>query len=828
MSAPLVWALAAALWLGCLLPGPWWLAPPAPVLLGMLAAVPLPPVRRAAAAALVLACAGSGLAGAREHLADDAVLARLAEERAQVTLAARAVSDARRLPGGGAWQLLAATSVDGEPVRERLLARWPSGARRSPPLGAAVTVEASLRPLGRDGFDGHARGLHAVAAARVEHVLAVRPPPRLLAVTEAARRRAATAMAAGLPPQPAALLAGMTLGDLEGARLPRAVEERFDRAGLTHLVVVSGGQVALVAAAVLALGRLVGAGFTVRRLAALAAVAWYVLLARPEPPLLRAGAAAALLLGAQLAGRRADPRRALGVVVLVLLLADPALARQAGFALSVAAAAAVLVATGPLAARLPGARVLRRLVAAALAAQLAVAPLLLATFDALPLLALPANLVALPAAGLAQTTGLAAAALAQASPRLGAAAAFMAGPPLRVVLGAADRFGSGPVLTRASFVPPGVAALLPGRLPPRVDALALTALDVGQGDALVVEAPAPGGVARALVDAGPDPRRAARLLRRLGVRRLDLAVLTHGDLDHAGGMPGVLEAVQVGALVVGPVPASVDSAAARAALDAAAARGVPVVRVHAGHRVWLGQALLEILGPPRSGFPGAPANEHSLVIRVHGPGGRMLLTGDVEVLGQLWLLGRPGRLRAEVLKVPHHGGDTNADGFLEAVGASVAVLSVGRDNRYGHPHPDVLAALRGARVLRTDFQGTLRHSLSGNDGLREERSDVAIRRVEPRDPGRAGGLPGPAAGPGSRLAHARGVARALRRSGRVLDHGARDGRQHRHVPRQPFPPRPVRGRRQRPRHRHGRGTRRGRARRHRRRGPGRALPRAAR
>jgi competence protein ComEC len=96
------------------------------------------------------------------------------------------------------------------------------------------------------------------------------------------------------------------------------------------------------------------------------------------------------------------------------------------------------------------------------------------------------------------------------------------------------------------------------------------------------------------------------------------------------------------------------------------------------------------------------------VLRVGDGEHSLLLTGDAEEAAQRRLLQRPDLLRVDVLKVPHHGGNTNAPGFIDAVGATTAVVGVGRDNDYGHPHPDVLDDLEGMRVLRTDVGGTVR------------------------------------------------------------------------------------------------------------------------
>jgi competence protein ComEC len=134
---------------------------------------------------------------------------------------------------------------------------------------------------------------------------------------------------------------------------------------------------------------------------------------------------------------------------------------------------------------------------------------------------------------------------------------------------------------------------------------------------------------------------------------------------------------------------------------------VPTVQVAAGQSFRLGAAEVQVLSPPADGSLGAEANDNSLVLRVVSDGAALLLTGDAEAAAQQRLLARPDLLAADVLKVPHHGGATNAEGFLAAVGASDAVVSVGAGNDYGHPTPETLDALRGLRVHRTDLDGTV-------------------------------------------------------------------------------------------------------------------------
>lgn len=217
---------------------------------------------------------------------------------------------------------------------------------------------------------------------------------------------------------------------------------------------------------------------------------------------------------------------------------------------------------------------------------------------------------------------------------------------------------------------------------------------MGQGDAILIRGEAGETV---LVDGGPDPVVLLRKLRRLGVARIDLAILSHPHADHVSGMVAALESMPVGSLWHsgfvdgGPVFGDL--------LEVAAAKGIAVEVPEAGWRADIGSITLEVLGPKRRYVS---PNDQSLVLLATVEGRSLLLPGDIEVIAQQEL----GPVRADILKVPHQGVATSDLSWLQAVEATTAVISVG-PNMFGHPSPEVVEALvaGGALVLRTDEQG---------------------------------------------------------------------------------------------------------------------------
>ncbi|MFB9235900.1 ComEC/Rec2 family competence protein [Plantactinospora siamensis] len=552
-----------------------------------------------------------------------------------------------------------------------------------------------------------------------------------------------------LPDEPGGLLPGLVVGDT--SRLPDRVAGDFRATGMTHLNAVSGSNVAIVLGLVLGLARWCRAGPRLSAVLCAVALAGFVILVRPSPSVLRAAAMGSVALLALATGRSRAAVPALAATVTALVLSDPDLAADPGFALSTLATSGLLLIA-------PGWRAgLRRrgvpaglaeAIAVPAAAQLACSPVIAALSGTVSLVAVPANLLVAPAIAPATVLGVTAAVVSPVWPGAAAFAAWLASWPARWLVlvaryGAELPAGALPwpagtvgalllatvtvgllVAVRRPLVRRLVAAVaaaaLVGAVPVRILAggwppagWLLVACAVGQGDALVLSV-APGQAV--VVDAGPEPVAVDRCLRRLAIREIPLVVLSHFHLDHVGGFAGVLRGRHVGAVLV---PQWREPAGGyRLVVDAAAAARLPIRAAEPSDELRVGGADLSVLdpAPPLRGTRSDP-NNNSLVLRIRAGGLRLLLPGDAETEEQQLLLGSrpPDDLRADVLKVAHHGSAYQDPAFLDRVAPAVALVSVGLDNDYGHPSATVLDRLarRGARVLRTDADGDLAVSVRG-------------------------------------------------------------------------------------------------------------------
>ena len=616
--------------------------------------------------------------------------------------------------------------------------------------GDRVAVEGAIRVPDDPGFADSLlrRGIAAGVKVHAVRVLGPSANPFIRA-SQGFRALVGRSIERLFAPRPAALLLGLALGDEGG--LDDATRRDFRATGLGHLLVVSGQNVAMVLAPLLLLATRLRLPRGVQLLVGLLAVGFFVVVTGVESSVLRAGVMACLGLLGGFLGRPRDGITLLSGAVLVLLVLDPALAHAVGFQLSAGATAGMVLLASPLADRfafLP--RPLALALGATLSAQLAVTPVLLAVFREIPLVTILANVLAAPAVAPALLLGLAAAGVGLVSPALGLPLAHVASVPSTYITWIADRLARAPVawitsdggptvFVVGSLVVVAIGVAVRRRLPRAAAAAALaflvvatlasavragapaaftvTFLDVGQGDSTLLTSPEGATV---LVDAGPDRDVVARELVALGIHRLDVVVATHPHADHVEGFASVLARFAVGLLLV---PGCPDDVVTAADLDRLFAdEGLRPVVARAGMAFAVADLRLEVLSPDRC-WQGtnSDTNNDSVVLLASVGGDRVLLSGDLEVDAQQVLLDRGVDVRAAVLKVPHHGGATSLPEFLAAVGATVAVVSVGQPNDYGHPVPEMLEALRaaGARVLRTDELGTIVVTL--------ERRRVAVR-----------------------------------------------------------------------------------------------------
>jgi competence protein ComEC len=635
------------------------------------------------------------------------------------------------------------------PVKERARLDLPRG--RSPPQGSILEVVARVqRPTSPDGagdFDETAylrrQGVHVVLSASDFRVVGQRGG--LGGIADALRRAVAESLAPGVGGERRAVIAGIVLGEDEG--LERSLRDDFQASGLYHLLAVSGQNVAYVVVGAILLAWLVGLRRATGEAAALIAVVGYVLAVGWQPSVVRAGVAGCLASLAWLCGRARDRWYFFLVGAAVLLGWNPYSLLEAGFQLSFAAVAAIFVLVPRMEARLEGYPLPARLVpvlAVSAACGAVTAPILMTQFGRVPVYAVPSNALAAPVVAPLLGLGLLCAALDPLLPTAAHALAWLNGWLAAYLAAVARLFAGLPhaeltswtavaavgaalgfllLLTRLPSPRPRRAALLatmlvvviagwrllPTDVRPPPDGLRITFLDVGQGDAILIQVPQ----AAVLVDQGTPEAHVADQIRGLGVRRLQAIVLTHPQRDHVGGAAEVLEEMPVDLALDPAIP--VESADERAARAAAVREGVRIVVARAGGSLRVGTLTLRVLWPDDGGSPGEDPNNSAVVLVVSYGSFDALLTADAESNVTLPL--RPPVV--ELLKVAHHGSaDPGLSALLELVRPRIAVISVGAGNDYGHPAPSTIAALEGhpdVTVYRTDLDGRVTVESDGDE-----------------------------------------------------------------------------------------------------------------
>jgi competence protein ComEC len=736
-------------------------------------------------------------------------------------------------PGSGPWSLTVLATGSPRDGHQTATLGTPPDARpaflvtatlpRYPVVvpGDRVTVDGTIRPRPESPYGEYLERIGAVGSLTARTLEVVPSPPDPGRRLEDLRRGAAEALTRVLPEPEAGLAAGILIGLRD--RVDRDLATAFTTAGVSHVVAISGWNIAIVAAAVAALaGRL---GRRRRSLITVLAIVAYVAFAGASPSVVRAALMAGVVLLARETGRAGRAAAALGWAAVLLLVSDPKLIGDAGFQLSSLATAGLIAWATPITAwieRIGRGRVPRWLaesLGVSLAAQAATLPIVLVSFGRLAVLSPVVNLAVVPLVAPAMAVGLVAlvggglvtlggpavlgavlaapgwvvlrslVAIVQVAAGL-PFASLMLEPPLDVAaaglsvaglagltwwqrrrrsgqVGPAEEPPSAASGRVGDRIPASRRGHEPGRLARRAALLALivsiavtggvavarpsgvarvTILDVGQGDAILVEGSRGG---RLLIDGGPDPDRLLVALdRRIPPwdRRIDSVILSHPHEDHVAGLVTLLERYEVKRVLEpgmrGPGPGY-----AAWLREVSGSAGPIRMGIAAGDRLTVDEIGLRVLWPVRGQVPlvppdgGTGINNVSVVLAGQVGSRRFLLMGDVEEEIDPSLIAA-GLERVDLLKVAHHGSRTaTTQPFVDAVRPRIAVASAGSGNPYGHPTRATLdrLAASGARVLRTDRDGTVVVGFE-RDGLtvRTEGARVAPPTRRPSTPATGG------------------------------------------------------------------------------------------
>lgn len=554
------------------------------------------------------------------------------------------------------------------------------------------------------------------------------------------------------------LVAGLTIG--ERSLLSDAVEYEMKTLSLTHLVAVSGANLAIVVGAIYFLCAGLGLRRNLRFLIALVAMSGYVLLVGPESSVIRAATMALFVMIGLWLGRGSSTLNSLSLAVICLLCIDPGLATDIGFALSAFATAGLLVMAAPMFEWLRNYMpdILAMGIAASTSAQLFTTPVLLVMQPSIPLYSVLANLIVEPVVAPITILGILSVLVSAVNIPLAGGVSYLASILSNWIVIVAQELASWPA-ARLHFVKGVFGIMLVATIvillalsfgifrgaakQLRIAAALVSVLaiswsatdqlrhtnfaadsavlvcDVGQGDALLIRDS--GQVV--VVDVGRNDALIDNCLRSANVQHIDLLVLTHFDADHVAGIKGALKNRSVGlALVSGfeddrPLVSVVQKELSNS--------GVRVEVGRTGLTGYLGRFSWKILQPTSKASESSDSNDASLIFAAWDDSFSVLALGDLGESGQLRLLrnAMPDlallRSRNLIVKVAHHGSADQSGALYEYLAPVAAIFSVGR-NDYGHPAPSALSMLErtGAVILRTDVLGPIAIDLSLKLGIR--------------------------------------------------------------------------------------------------------------
>jgi competence protein ComEC len=561
----------------------------------------------------------------------------------------------------------------------------------------------------------------------------------------------------GVTPDSKVLVAGLAMGEI--ADLSEELEEQMRSVSLTHLVAVSGANCAIVVGMVYLICVWLRLGRTGRTVVSLASLVGYVMLVGPDPSVLRAAVMTASVIVMVALGRRTWALNALAIAAIILLIADPWLAVEYGFGLSVLATSGILLLAPAMTDKLSGKMPMPLALglSVTMSAQLLCLPLLLQLQPGLPTYSVIANLLAGPMVAPVTVLGIFAVVLTPILPWLVGPISWLASLGTFVIEIVAIFFAELPivyfpwvtgfsatvlsgllilmvsawlrsnlprlrqasvaglvVVAVATLSVPAASEILPGGWP--LEDWEIVACDVGQGDALVIKSL--GRVA--VVDVGKDEEKIETCLTDLGVRTIDLLVLTHFDFDHVGGLTGALRGRSVSHAIVSGFPD--DRPATKSSLDQLEQIGAEVIIAEPTISGSLGEFGWRVLAPTKTASEAKDSNDASVTMVFLSPRFNLVLLGDLGAEGQDRVSNSviqviEGSEKPLLLKVSHHGSNDQSARFHQQLNPDLALISVGSENGYGHPGKQALEILGsvGSQVLRTDLLGAIAVSSFGGE-----------------------------------------------------------------------------------------------------------------
>ena len=529
------------------------------------------------------------------------------------------------------------------------------------------------------------------------------------------------------------LIPGLILGDTS-LQTPE-FSKQMRRVGFSHLTAVSGANFALVAGFILWLMQFFLKRIQSRLVVTGLVLLFFILLVRPTPSVLRAAVMTTVLLIAKYRGDRALALPALGAAIAMLILLDPFQAIDPGFALSVLATAGILL-LSPKLIELLTTKIRWQIIAEAIAipisATIFCTPVIVALSGQLSLISILANVLASPVIAPITVIGFIAAIVASVAPFISLTLIRLTLPFAHWIVWLCHAGGSLPVLQFSSFIFFIGLILIFGILINRRNRLALlliismffgqliysravwpgsnwqvTNCDVGQGDSLVINL----GANRAIViDAGPDPILIDNCLKQLKVSQISLLVLTHFHADHVGGLSGAIHNRKVQQLWISNNHQP--EGAYRSTLKIL--NGVPLREVHEGELFQVANANISVLWPEliSQSFESLPGdgsaiNNSSIALQIQLPTLSIFAAGDLEPPVQEIITKNPVLHMVDIYKVCHHGSMYQYLPMLDRISPKVALISVGKENSYGHPAPETIGEFmrRRIKVVRTDKSG---------------------------------------------------------------------------------------------------------------------------